>query len=66
MERLSSDFALYGSRVKLARTDTVFFPISEVCAVCIYFYLLYNGFRMDEVYFYPQNKAKKQIGLCVP
>ena len=33
MERLIPDFALYGSRDKWARTDTVFFPIFDVCIV---------------------------------
>ena len=31
MESLNPEFALYGSRNKCARTDTVSFPISEVC-----------------------------------
>ena len=31
MDSLSLEFALYGSKNKCARTDTVFFPISQVC-----------------------------------
>ena len=31
MESLNPEFALYGRTNKCARTDSVFFPISEVC-----------------------------------
>ena len=32
MESLYTELALYGRTNKCARTDTVFLPISEVCA----------------------------------
>ena len=31
MESLNPEFALYGSKTKCARTDTVSFPLLEVC-----------------------------------
>ena len=31
MEILNMDFSVYGSKIKCARTDTVFFPMSEGC-----------------------------------
>ena len=31
MESIYTELALYGSNIECARTDNVFFPISEVC-----------------------------------
>jgi hypothetical protein len=60
MESFYTELALYGSKNECAKTNNVFFPISEVCDgtvslmfyyyLCIYFPLLFDFFVVVEFF----------------